>query len=56
MTLRDVFETLADFDAIHARVDRREGAEHPLHFETLFERQVALRIKGVRCRHAARHP
>jgi hypothetical protein len=54
--LRDVFEPLADFDAIDARVDRREGAEHAFDLQTLLKGQVALRIKGVGRGHAACHP
>ena len=41
---------------IHRRVDRREGAEHPIRREALFKRRVALGIKRLGVGHTAAHP
>ena len=54
--LRDVFETGADLKTVDGGVDGGEGAEHAADLEALLEGFVALRIKGVRRGHAARHP
>jgi hypothetical protein len=52
----DVFEALADFEAVDGGVDGGEGAEHLRDFEALFEGVIAFGVEGVGSGHAAGHP
>ena len=54
--LRDVFETLGEFDVIDYGVDRGKRRENPLGGQADLERFIALGVEGLRRSHAARHP